>query len=124
MRIFQLKTSLIAHTMAVAVAVVATAAPTQVFASNELKFASELDSCVAAVNQHVNYDAAARVRHTIALLKKAGNGYVMRINTAVYADNATSPSGEYQAYCVAKGIAAPVKFRIKEKARETLLSSR
>lgn len=80
-------------------------------AKDALPYADELDTCVAAVNARLDLSDARRVRHTVTREKRTGIGYVLSIETAVYAgDN----QRRYAAYCVARGTAEPVKFTLSE----------
>jgi hypothetical protein len=80
-------------------------------AAETLAFAKEVDSCVAAVTSRLDLDRATRVRHLVSTAKQTGIGYVLTIETAVFFD---SSEKKYEAYCVANGDNAPLKFRIEE----------
>jgi hypothetical protein len=80
-------------------------------AAEKLAFAKEVDSCVAAVTSRLDLDRATRVRHLVSTAKQTGIGYVLTIETAVFFD---SSEKKYEAYCVANGDNAPLKFRIEE----------
>jgi hypothetical protein len=80
-------------------------------AAETLAFAEEVDSCVAAVTSRLDLDRATRVRHLVSTAKQTGIGYVLTIETAVFFD---SSEKKYEAYCVANGDNAPLKFRIEE----------
>lgn len=81
--------------------------------SRNLPFASEVNSCLAAVNANLDLQSASRVRHLVTPQDRAGQSYAFAIETSVF-------SGEeekrYAAYCVARGTGEPSKFRISEKA--------
>ncbi|MEX2122694.1 MAG: hypothetical protein WD795_02295 [Woeseia sp.] len=85
------------------------AAPAQ--AGDDLPFAAELDSCVTAVNSHLDLGGADRVRHLVSNTKRTGIGYVLTIETSVFSD---SSERRYEAYCVARGGSTPLKLRIEE----------
>ena len=80
--------------------------------SQEIRFAAELDSCVAAVTEHLDLSNADRVRHTVIEKQHSGLGYALRIQTSVFANGAER---RYAAYCVANGSGAPLKFSIDER---------
>ena len=82
-----------------------------VAAEENLAFAKEVDSCVAAVTSRLDLDRATRVRHLVSTAKRTGIGYVLTIETAVFFD---SSEKKYEAYCVANGDNLPLKFRIEE----------
>jgi len=77
-----------------------------------LPFAEELDTCVAAVTEHLDLTDARRVRHTVVEDKRTGIGYALSIETSVFS---TDAERRYSAYCVATGSGAPIKFRIDER---------
>jgi hypothetical protein len=80
-------------------------------AEGELTFAAEVDSCVAAVNTHLDLGGADRVRHFVSNARRTGIGYVLTIETSVFFESAEK---RYAAYCVARGGNVPLKFRIEE----------
>jgi hypothetical protein len=82
-------------------------------AGEDLPFAAEVDSCVAAVNTHLDLGDASRVRHLVSNTKRTGIGYVLTIETSVFS---ASSERKYEAYCVARGASVPLKFRIEEIA--------
>lgn len=81
---------------------------------DEVKYASEVRSCVAEIGNHVSYAGADHVRHDVVLVKPKLVGYVMKIDTAIYTEVADSPSHEYATYCVVNGDHKPLKFEISE----------
>ena len=80
-------------------------------ADEAVPFAAELDVCVAAVNARLDLSTAHRVRHTVTKEKRTGIGYALTIDTAVYSADSQR---RYNAYCVARGNADPVKFTFSE----------
>lgn len=80
--------------------------------SEEIRFADELDSCVAAVTEHLDLSDANRVRHTVVEKQHSGLGYALQIETSVFANGSER---RYAAYCVANGDGVPLKFRIDER---------
>ena len=89
---------------------------TQVNAANvdEVKYDSEVRSCVAEIRNHVDYAGASRVRHDVTLVKPKLVGYVMKIDTAIYTDAEGGPVREFATYCVVNGDHKPLKFEIAE----------
>ena len=73
-----------------------------------------VESCVAEVGDHANYDAATRVRHSVVKVKQTSIGYVFRIGTLVFTDSDEIAVRKYASYCVVRGEDKPVKFRIRE----------
>lgn len=81
-------------------------------ADDPLPYAAEIDSCIAAVNAHLDLNGATRVRHLVSEANNTGLGYALTIRTSVLYSGA--PAAErYQAYCVARGANAPSTFRIE-----------
>lgn len=95
---------------ATAVSVVGLALPAAAD-DDALTFAAEVNSCVAAVDSHLDLGDAARVRHFVINSKQTGIGYVLTIETTVFG---VASERKYATYCVAKGDNEPVKFRIDE----------
>ena len=81
---------------------------------DEIKYDSEVRSCVAEIRSHVSYADASRVRHEVLLVKPKLVGYVMKIDTSIYTDAAEAPLREYASYCVVNGNHKPLKFEIAE----------
>lgn len=81
---------------------------------DEIKYNSEVKSCVAEIRNHVSYADASRVRHDVTLVKPKLVGYVMTIDTSIYTDAAGAPEREYATYCVVNGNHKPLKFEISE----------
>lgn len=77
--------------------------------TNELRFANELDRCVATVNSHLELTGADRVRHVVTQSGRSGIGYALTIRTSVFRGDARK---DYSSYCVANGDHEPSKFRI------------
>jgi hypothetical protein len=75
-----------------------------------LPYAAEVDSCIAAVNSHLDLSGAKRVRHFVSEANNTGLGYALTIETSVVYDGAAE---RYEAYCVARGTNAPSTFRIE-----------
>jgi len=79
--------------------------------SEELPFAKEVDSCIAAVTDKLDLSEASRVRHVVTAGDRTGIGYVLTISTSVFSADSNRA---YESYCVAEGSREPVKFRIDE----------
>lgn len=83
------------------------AAPTQV------PWETEVRSCVAQVNEHVNRDDATRIRHNVVLLEETRLKYRFSIGTTVFTGAEENVARRYTAYCVVLGDGTPVSFSIK-----------
>lgn len=81
---------------------------------DEIKYDSEVKSCVAEIRNHVSYADASRVRHDVTLVKPKLVGYVMKIDTSIYTEASAAPEREYAIYCVVNGNHKPLKFEISE----------
>ena len=80
----------------------------------DIRFAREVNSCIAAINESVDYDDATRVRHTVVEVKNTFIGYVFEIDTDVFTNSDEIAVREYASYCVAKGDSKPVRFEINK----------
>ena len=81
---------------------------------DEIKYDSEVKSCVAEIRDHANYDDASRVRHDVVLVKSKLVGYAMKIDTSIYTESADAATREYATFCVVNGNHKPMKFEISE----------
>ena len=79
---------------------------------SSLPFASEVDSCISAVNANLDLLDAERVRHVVKQRDHAGASYAFAIETSVFNGK---DAKHYAAYCVASGEGQPTRFRIAEK---------
>ena len=79
-----------------------------------IRYASEVNSCIAEIGDHANYDDATRVRHTVVVTRRTRIGYVFSIDTSVFIDPDKDAIREYASYCVARGDNKPVRFTIDE----------
>jgi hypothetical protein len=87
-------------------------APTFADDNSSLRFASEVNSCIAAVNANLDLQSASRVRHLVKQHDRTGQSYAFAIETSVFSGDAEK---RYEAYCVARGDGEPSKFRISEE---------
>lgn len=93
----------------------ATLLPADARAADSLPYAEEVDSCVAKVNAHIDYENAKRVRHFVSDARSIVNGYAFTIETSVFPrDPAAGPAQRFEAYCVVRGSHQPSTFRITE----------
>lgn len=99
---------------AAATTLIATGLISSAFADDKpsLAFASEVDSCIAAVNANLNLQDANRVRHVVTPQQRPGHAYAFIIETWVFTDKNEI---RYDAYCVSRGDEAPSSFRISQK---------
>jgi hypothetical protein len=97
------------------IAAISAAMSTPLLADDEsaLPFASEVDSCIAAVNAKLNLSDANRVRHIVKQRDRTGQAYAFAIETSVFSENDVT---RYAAYCVASGDQAPSRFRIARQS--------
>lgn len=79
----------------------------------KITFATEVNSCIAEVNDRADYNDATRVRHTVIEVKNTFTGYVLSIDTDVFTKSGEAAVRQYTSYCVAKGDGKPVRFRIE-----------
>ena len=100
--------------MLVSIAALGFAAQASAADVDEVKYNTEVKSCVAEIGNHVDYQGASRVRHDVVLVKPKLVGYVMKIDTAIYTETAGDPAREFATYCVVNGHHKPLKFEIAE----------
>ncbi len=74
----------------------------------------EINSCVAAIADHANYNDATHVRHDVVDVKERTVGYKLTIETSIYSDTDDAAIREYATSCVVNGNNAPMKFSISE----------
>lgn len=86
-----------------------------VHAEDSFPFEAEVQSCVAAVNARLDLENAHRVRHLVSDARRTGIGYVLTIETSVFADDGSDAGPKrYEAHCVARGDNDPSTFRIEQ----------
>ncbi len=79
-------------------------------------YVDEVESCVAEIGRHANYDGATRVRHTVLVVRESHRRYQFRIGTSVFTDSNDIAERQYTAYCVARSNGTPLRFRIEESS--------
>jgi len=75
---------------------------------------TEINSCVATIADHANYNDAARVRHDVVSVKERTVGYKLTIETSIYSDDGDAAMREYATSCVVNGNNVPMSFSISE----------
>lgn len=75
---------------------------------------SEIESCIAEVNERANYLGANRVKHLVVRVRQTSHGYVLKIKTDVFTKSSDSAIRKYASTCVAKGDRKPINFRISD----------
>ena len=79
--------------------------------SNAFEFSEELDACVAALNEKLDFEGVNRVRHIVTDYDSRGRGYTLKISTETFSD---STQRRYFAVCVANGSQKPSRLTISE----------
>ena len=80
---------------------------------------AEIQSCVAEVAAHANYDDATRVRHAVIDVKERALGYKLNIETSLYDETGEAAIREYATSCIVNGDYAPLQFSIRETRDDT-----
>lgn len=80
----------------------------------EIKYQSEVRSCVDEIQGQLDINEATRVRHEIEIVREKLVGYAMKIDTSVYTEIADEPTHEYATHCVVNGDHRPLKFTMDE----------
>ena len=78
-----------------------------------VRYADELDACVAALNERLDLAGVHRIRHVVTKLDTNGIGYALTLRTSTYADESEK---QYSAYCEATGTHRPTRLRVRELA--------
>lgn len=73
---------------------------------------SEIDACVAAVNEAANLEDAERIRHDVESRERRTVGHKLIIDTTVY--GTAGILREYHAVCVVEKGDAPTSFEMQE----------
>ena len=76
--------------------------------------AHEVNSCVAAVREHLDYTDAASVKHDVLAIERRTVGYTLKIRTMLYDAAGDREIRAYKATCVVNGNNAPLNFAIEE----------
>ena len=92
------------------------AAPAGAATVAESGIASEVNSCVAAVREQLNYDGATRVLHDVVAVERRTVGYTMKISTLVFGESESEAIRAYAATCVVNGDNEPLQFSISESS--------
>ncbi len=92
------------------------AAPAGAATVAESGIASEVNSCVAAVREQLNYDGAARILHDVVAVERRTVGYTMKISTLVFGKSEGEVIRAYAATCVVNGDNEPLQFSISESS--------
>lgn len=74
----------------------------------------EIESCVATLAAHVNYDDATRVVHDVVSIRARTVGHKLTIETSIYTESAENANREYATTCVVNGTNPPMQFAISE----------
>ena len=77
---------------------------------------NEVNSCVAAVREHLDYADATKVRHEITAIERRTVGYTLKISTSVYGEAEEQAIRAYAATCVVNGDNLPLSFDITENS--------
>ncbi len=101
-------------TAAAATALFSIGGPALASDNGNLTFEREVNSCIAEISDHANYNDATRVRHIVVTTKQTRFGFVFTIDTSVYTKSDGTAVREYASYCDAIDDDKPVKFRIRE----------
>lgn len=78
--------------------------------------ADEVNACVAAVREHVDYSDATRIRHDVTAIERRTVGYTLKISTSVFGDAENEAIRAYAATCVVNGNNPPLSFEMAQSA--------
>jgi hypothetical protein len=97
-------------------ALYAVASPAGAATVEESGVEHEVNSCVAAVREQLDYSDATRVRHDVTAIERRTVGYTLKISTSLYGENEQAVIRAYAATCVVNGDNVPLSFDMKEGA--------
>ncbi len=100
--------------VAAAITLLTIAGPAAASDNSKIAFEREVNSCIAEISDHANYNDATRVRHIVVMTNRTLFRFVFTINTSVFTDSDETAVRKYASYCVSRGDDKPVKFRIDE----------
>jgi hypothetical protein len=92
----------------------ASAGPSSAATVDEISYASEVNTCIAEIRDHLDYRDASRVRHDVVIVKRRLVGYAIRIDTRIFPELGEQAVREYATFCIANGDHKPLKFEISE----------
>lgn len=74
----------------------------------------EVQSCLAEVSNHADYNGATAVRHEVTVSDRRGIGHRLDIRTSVYADTDDNAIRAYATKCLVYRDNEPARFKISE----------
>jgi len=92
------------------------AAPAGAATVAESGVADEVNSCVAAVRERVDYSDAIGIRHDVVAIERRTVGYTLKISTVVYGQNEGETIRAYATTCVVNGDNKPLQFSISKSS--------
>lgn len=78
-----------------------------------IRYADELESCVAAMKERLDLDGVYRIQHIVTKSDAQGIAYALTLETSTFSD---ATEKQYSTYCVATGNHRPSRLQIEEKA--------
>jgi len=90
------------------------AAPLAGTAFEQAQIEMEIQSCLAEVGSHADYEGATRVLHEVTVSPRRSLGHRLDIRTSIYAGNGEDVIRAYTTRCLAYRDNSPAKFRISE----------
>lgn len=81
---------------------------------SQVPWETEVQACVAQINERVDRADATRIRHNVVLLEETRLKYRFSIGTSIYTGTDDIAARKYTAYCVVLGDGTPVSFSIKD----------
>lgn len=78
-----------------------------------VRYADELESCVAAIKAEIDLDGVKRIRHIVTNSSAQGIAYELKLQTSTFAGDTEK---NYTAYCLVTGKSKPSKLRVEQKS--------
>lgn len=90
------------------------AAPLAGTAFEQAQIDMEIQSCLAEVGRHADYEGATRVRHEVTVSPRRSLGHRFDIHTSIYSETGDGVIRAYTTRCLAYRDNSPARFRISE----------
>ena len=81
---------------------------------NTPAFEDELNVCVAAVRERIDYDGAIKVSHRVTSVEPRGAGYILGIDTEVFESANAEPAQTLTTACRAQGSERLITVEIQD----------
>ncbi len=81
---------------------------------NTPAFQDELNTCVAAVREHIDTAGATKITHRVTKVEPRGASYVLEIDTTVYKSSSVEPVQTLTTACRAQGSERLITLEVQD----------